>query len=235
MSESVNELAELGPADFDAWIAGASLAQASTEILQKPSLLSDYEDWKRRWDRAQRTPAERALGQPDPLAVLEAEGESLLAELEASRTVWHVRQIENDELDAIAAAFPEPEKPEIFEELPPKALQSGATDAQSKAYLRSFDAWTVRRDAFNVTHSAEHEAWARAANEMLADRGAEKIARATVRIEQAGRVIATSITNAQARALGEKIGAQQVAKILDLIDQVGAVAPEVPADFLSES
>lgn len=224
------------PLDLDAWLLGASLAQASVEVLQKPSLLSDYADWVRRWNRAEHEDgAELAAGDRDPVAALRAEGENLLSALDASRTTWHVRQLEDSDIEAINAAHPEPDRPALFDEKPPKQVYS-PTDAQARAYLKAYEAWTERRDRFNYEHRAEQETWAKQANEMLEDRGAEMIARATVRIEQAGRVIATSITAEQARTLSDRIGGPQVAKIVEAITELRTTAPEVPESaFLSQN
>lgn len=218
--------------DFDAWMNGASLTQTSVDVLQRPDLLGRYQDWHRRWQRAKAGAGERSAAEKDPLLALEVEGEQLLDELEASRTTIYLRGLVSDDVEAIEAEFPEPPKPPIYEQLPPEP-QRNPTEAQAVAYIRSHEAWQTRRDAFNTQHRAAQEAWAKATTEVLAMRGAEKLARAVVRIEQAGHVVATSMTVEQARRLPSVIGESQVALILDEIDRASNVAPEVPLGPLS--
>jgi hypothetical protein len=224
----------LTSADFDAWLAGTSLSETSVEIMQNPALLAKYEDWQRRWIRSEKLAAtiERSAADKDPLAALETEGEQLLDDIQKATSTWYLRGLTDDEAQAIIDAYPEPPKPALYEEDPPLPIRNGS-NAQAEAYVKGFEAWQIRRDHFNAIHAEEQDAWARAAAKCLEDRGAERIARAVVRIEQNGRTVATSITAVQARALPGTIGEKQVEKICDAITRATRTAPEIPDSFLS--
>ena len=223
--------------DLDAWLAGATVAQASVDILQRPDLLARYDEWERRYERAQqiaKANPDAGLDEDDPLAEIEAEGEALYEEIAASRATWYVRGLGSEDADAITAAFPEPEKPPVFDKPLPKET-TRPTEAQAKAYLTAWKAWEIAHDRFNAEHKAEQDAWSKAAAKVLVQRGAETIVRALDRIEVGGRVIATSISHEQALALPGKIGDVQVQRIIDAIREVGEAEPEVPAAFLSRT
>lgn len=220
--------------DLDAWLDGATVQQASVDILQRPDLLARWQDWERRYDRAEATSktaaAELSFGEESPLAELEREGEDLLEEISASRATWYMAALDSDDIQAIVDAFPEPAKPQPFTRALP-SLQKSPTDAQARAYLKAFQAWEHDRDQYNADHRDEQDAWARAAQAMMIDRGAEKIVRSLDRIEVRGQVIATSITHEQALGLTKRIGEAQVAAILTAVDAATSEEPVVPADF----
>ena len=219
--------------DFDAWLAGASLTEASVDILQDASLLGRYSDWLRRYERAQASPAgERAMSEPDPMAPLKAEGEQLLAEIGASRSTWFVRGLTLEDVTAIREAFPEPPPAPRYTKPMPE-LQRSPTDAQARAYLAAMEGWEVGQRQHAEEHREAIDAWAQAQLEVLTARGAEKIARAVVRVEQQGRMVAGRVTAEQARLLPSRLGEAQVKKLLDAIDAATSEVPEVPMRPLS--
>lgn len=219
--------------DFDAWLDGASLTEASVDIMQDASLMGRYADWLRRFERAAAQPrAERSMGEPDPMATIAVEGEALLAEVEASRSTWFVRGLTMDDITAIQEAFPDPPAAPSYTKPMPE-LQRSPTDAQARAYLAAVEGWEVGQRRHAEEHAEAIDVWAKAQLGTLTSRGAEKIARAVVRIEQGGRVVAESITADQARRLPSRLGEAQVKKILDAIDAATAEVPEVPLSPLS--
>ena len=219
--------------DFDAWLDGASLATVSVELLQNPSLLSEYEDWERRYLRAKTAPkVERSAADPDPVTALLAEGEELLARLEAARTVWHVRALTGDDRDAIMAAFPNPPAPEGFKENPPRVVHS-PTEAQAKAFSQGYEAYRERERRWVDAHHPELEAYGEAVKVAATLRGAEELARAVVRVKQAGRVIAERITAEQAMQLAGKIGEAQLNVLVEAVNRACREVPEVPVGPLS--
>jgi len=223
--------------NLDDWLAGATIAQASVDILQRPDLLARYDEWERRYERAQqiaKSNPDAGLDDEDPLLEIEAEGETLLAEISASRATWYVRGLQDDDANAINEAFPMPDKPAGFDK-PLPTVADKPTNAQAEAYNRRFRAYEIELERYNTAHRDEHESWAKAAFEVQTNRGAEQIVRCLDRIEVAGRVIATSITHEQARALPSKIGDVQVGKIIAAIKAAREAEPEVPAGFLSRS
>lgn len=224
--------------DFDAWLDGATITQASVEILQRPDLLARYADWERRYDRAEAewadTVDERSASDPDPLAAIKAEGEALLEQMQASRATWYVRAMSDDDQKAIEAAFPLPEQPESFKEHAPKPVHA-PTEVQGKAFLRGMEAWELRKQAFVAEHAKEFEDWRDEVKKVVDQRDAESIARCVVSVEVGGRQIADHITHEQAAVLGEKINPLQVKKIVNAIVEATTAEPEVPADFLSRT
>ena len=212
------------------WLAGATVAEAAVEIYRDAALLGRIEEWQARYDRAGATlaVAEQGVGDDDPRAALEAEGQALLDELEASKSVWYVRALSSDDEAAINEAHPLPERPATFDEKPP-FMQNRPTDAQAKAFLKAYEAWQVRREQFAKEHEAEAEAYVKTATAALVARGAEKVVRCLSRIEVGGGVIAESITLEQAQGLAAAIGEVQVGKILEAIGRATTAEPDLPA------
>lgn len=219
--------------DFDAWLDGASLTTTSVDILQNPGLLGRYESWLRRYQRAEAVDTgERTMGEADPLIALRVEGEQILAEVEQSRTTWHLRALTSEDDRAITAAFPTPDAPEGFTEAPPK-IATAPTEAQAKAFSQGYEAWTRRQQQWAEDHRAELEAYGKQLQTVAEQRGAERLVRAVTRIEQGGRTIADRITVEQALSLPVKIGEAQVAVLVAAVERVSAEVPEVPMGPLS--
>lgn len=223
--------------DLDSWLDGATVTQASVEILQRPDLLAEYEDWERRYKRAEQLSEtlERAAGDPDPLRALEVEGEQLLEKMRTSRATWFVRALSTRDIDEINDAHPLPDGNGIlFGENPPKPPVS-PSETQAKAYIRSHKAWEERKRNWDADHETELTELTKDLRTKIEARGAQKIATAVVRIEVAGKVIAESVSFDQALALPRKIGEAQTQRILDAIDEATNAEPEVPAGFLSSN
>lgn len=219
--------------DFDAWLDGASPTTTSVDILQNPSLLGKYEDWQRRYQRAKNLGSEElGIGEVNPVTALEAEGEQLLTELEQSRAVWHVRGLTGDDDKAIRVAHPDPKPPAGFDEQPPKIV-TAPTEAQAKAFSQGYEAWQHRQQAWVETHRAEIEKYGEDLEQVALARGAERISRAIVKVEQAGRIVTTHITAEQALALPQRIGEPQVAVLIAAIGRASTEVPEVPMGPLS--
>ena len=220
--------------NFDDWLSTATLSRASAEVLQRPDLLSLWDDLARRWERAERVAAasERGIEDADPMAEMETEATALLAEIEASRTVFHVRGILPADVEAIEAAHPIPTQPRFTGKLP--SVQQNATEAQSKAFLGMWESYRLQQERWESEHAdelAEHRA---RTLEALRFRGAERVARATVKVEQGGSEIASSLTVEQVLALADRIGEPQLLLILAAIDKASTAEPEVDTSFLSK-
>ena len=220
--------------DFESWLSGASATTTSIEILQTPALLGRYESWLRRYNRARAADvgSERSASDPDPVKALEAEGVALLDEIERSRSTWHVRALSGDDNRGIIEAHPDPVAPEGFTEKPPRIVTS-PTEAQAKAFSQGYEAWSHRQQLWVSENRAQLEAYGEALRQINVDRGAEKIARAVVRVEQGGRVVTERVTAEQALALPARIGEAQVAVLLDAINRASTEVPEVPLGPLS--
>jgi hypothetical protein len=220
--------------DFDAWLSGAGLAQGSVEILQKPALLSQWDDLARRHDRAQKTvKGEGGITDDNPLPALEAEAEQLLDAIEASRTVLHVRALIPDDLAAILAAHPVTPGPRFTGTIP--SVQPNPTENQAKAFLGMYSTYKAQLEQWEADNAAAIDAHRQAVMDALLAQGAEKISRAVARVEQGGRVVAEHISVEQVIKLAKAIGDPQLNKIIAEIDRVSEEAPEVPASFLSRN
>jgi hypothetical protein len=218
---------------FDAWLDGATVAQASVDILQDGSLLGRYQEWERRYDKARqltRDDAETSLDDDNGISALEAEGRELIARMQAAHSTWYLRALTSADQRAIDEAHPLPPSPPQFDE-PTLTLQDRATDAQARAYLAAVQAQGKREATFNEAHAVEREAWTVKARAVIEARGAERIVRSLDRIEVAGRVIARTITLERALSLPEKIGEAQTAVIMTAIQAATEAEPEVPAPF----
>lgn len=219
------------PLDLTAWLAGATVTEASVDIYQRPDLLGRIEEWQRRYEAATAdAPGERSAGESDPSAALEAEGQVLLDELATSKSVWYLRALSTDDEQAIEDAIPLPPRPDLFSEKPPFA-QARPTDTQAKAFLKSYEAWEQRKAQHAIEHADALNEYVRAVTQASLERGAEKIVRCLARVEVDGEVVATSITHDQARALPQTIGEVQVGKIIAAISHATAQEPDLPAPF----
>lgn len=227
--------------DFNQWLTEARVATRSVDVIQRPDLIADYQEWQRRFDRAKLTqPAvekmERGIGDPDPIALLEDEGRALLEQIQASRSTFYLSALSETDQKGIEAAFPLPDSPVTFDlELP--VLADGATEKQADAFLAAWDAWKVAQARF-VDENAEiltkhQEAW----NQANQDRNAERLARSITAIRQGGELHKVRLSSDQVRVLAKKIGNPQVDRLIAALNAANTDDPEkaVPAAFLSRS
>lgn len=220
--------------DFETWLAEATLTQASAEVLQDGRLLAKWEDLRTRWDRAEKIPAaDRGISDPDPMAELELEARALLDAIEGSRTTFVVRGLLPSDLAAIQAAHPVTKAPEFVGKKP--AIVQSPTDAQAKAFLGMWESYQLQKAEWERVHADEIETHRNATVAALRAQGAERVSRAVVRVEQAGRIIATKLTPEQVLSLADSIGEPQLQLILDAITRASDNAPEVDPDFLSRN
>src|SRR5690625_1775140 len=111
------------------WIETGTVATRTVTHYNDQAAYSDYLDWERRYDEAEKqhdNTGEEVLGSRDVFAELDAEGEKILDRLEQSKAVWTVRALSNDELEDIDVEFPIPK--------PPVEPGRGADAAKLKKY-----------------------------------------------------------------------------------------------------
>lgn len=219
---------------FKAWLSGAKATERSVEIVQDGSLLGLWDDWVRRFDRAQETTVpkeERSMGETAGIEALTDEGAALLERIEAARTVWFVRGLQADVLKSIEAAHPEPERAwKRFAGVRPVA-PANPTEVQAEAFLKAAALWEEERAAHNEDTAPQMQAYADEARKVLAARGYERVARAFVRAEQGGVTVFTELTAADAAELHAGIGDHEFGKIVNTID----MATDAPAAAPGES
>jgi len=97
------------------WMETGTVAERKVTHYNDQAAYSDYLDWERRYEEAETQHGadggEEVLGSKDVFAELDAEGERILERLEASKSVWTVRALSNEELEAIDAEHPFPKPP----------------------------------------------------------------------------------------------------------------------------
>jgi len=239
-----DETAEAPTFDLDSWLGGATVMTASVDIVQNSGLLGRYAAWERKYEAAKEdgavTGGDDSLGDESPLAALEREGAALRKQIEASTATWFVRALDSEERQAVIDAHPAPDEPPTFTDPAPRLVPS-PTEAQANAYIKGMTAWEARRDAFARAHKQELADYQKQVRAIGMARVVESIARAVIRVEVGGRIIAESteagpaITAEKAAGLVQAIGEVQVAKLNAAINEAADAEPEVPAAFLPES
>ena len=221
---------------FEAWLNGATVTERSVEIMLDGALLGRWDDWSRRYERAERGAAvnERSAGEVSPLRALEVEGAQLLEDIQAARATWFVRGLQEDVVKAVDAAFPAPAPSWGRFSVPPPVVPDNPTEAQADAFLKAVGLWEEQRTQFNEDNAEAMQAHLVLMREVKLSRGYERVARGTVRIEQGGEVLFTAVTADQARAFHQKLGDHEFMKIVGAIETATTTPADPPgeADFL---
>lgn len=230
------------PFDFERWLTEARIAQGTVEILQRPDLLADYQDWQRRYDRAQKlaqaAPDERTIGDGDPLAELKEEGRNLAAAIRAARTTWYLAALSFPDEEAIEQAHPIPDPPIRYARQLP-SLPQNATETQSAAFLEAIKSWQIGRELFEAENASKLDPWREQVKQQVRHRQAERIVRSVMSIKDAdGTVHKVKLTVDQVLRLERTIGSTQIDKLITEIDRLGSdspTAPEADPAFLSRT
>lgn len=227
---------EAVPVDFDLddWIDGGSVSQRSVPIYSRPDLMADYEEWERRYKDAEtRTKAgDVSLGDEDELAALEAEGEALLKQWQASKADWRVRALSIEEIEEIAGRAPTfPDLPKFLEPEPALPRDHSTGKAPSGAWLAGKAAWTARHDAFLSEQKPEADALAKKRAAAVDETNLESIAAAVVSIDFANGAHADGVTVAQLRKMRAKIGPNQVARLIQAATLATYAEPDLSVPF----
>lgn len=220
------------------WLNGQTAVERSVEVLQDGALSARWDSWVRRYERAAADDAgkgaELLVGEQSKTQALLAEGEELLARMDAARTTWFVRGIGTEDSIAIADAHPFPVNPvPLFDQETPK-LRPNATDAQSQAFRAASEDYWKARNEHDEIHAIEREKYAHAVSLAAIARGYEKIARAFVRAEQGGQTVIDSLTAEDAKKLNQALGDVEFQKIIHAIELASRESTPIPgdADFL---
>lgn len=222
--------------DFDSWLIDAQPAQTSVVILQRPDLLAAYQEWQERWTQASKEGGDidRDLSQPSALLALHHEGEQLLNELRAARSIWYLRAIDREDEAAIQKAFPLPEAPVRFQRRIP-TMADRPTEAQSLAFTMAWTAYTEAKARWEEENEPVLAPWRQEYEDAVITRAAERIARSLVKIEQNGKTARPRLTADQVKELEKRIGQPQIGMLMQAVERVTTQAPsdpEVPAGFL---
>lgn len=226
--------------DFSQWLTEARVATRSVDVFQRPDLIGNLQDWQRRMDAAKKAaegkPVETALGERSPIQVLEEEGDYLLEQVQAARTVWYLAALTDRTEESIEKAFPLPAPPVVFDLAVPR-MPDSPTEKQAEAFLAAWEAWKVEETRFLDEHADVFTAYQDAWNEVVRNRQAERIAQSVVSIVQGGVRHKVELTSDQVKTLETVLGKPQIDKILQALEQAKNEDPEkaVPAAFLSRS
>ncbi|GAA3218178.1 hypothetical protein ACFP63_08645 [Oerskovia jenensis] len=140
-----NQSTDSTPADFDIldWIQSGTIARREVPIYNDPRLVEEYEAVEARlaeagWVETDAAPrsrdddrSEATLGDThtDEIAELLAQRDDIAARWEQSKSLWTVRAVSQDEVDASFDVVPVPKQP-----LPPKQFDA-APDSVREAFL----------------------------------------------------------------------------------------------------
>lgn len=232
-------MADLPEFDFDQWLTESRVAQTSVEVLQRPDLLAEVEDWKRRMERAKSLPAnpDRSFGEADPVEALKAEGQALIEQIRDSRATFYLAALDAKDERAIEAAHPMPDPPVMFDRPLPE-LSDRATDAQAQAFLGAWDAWKQAKDEFISAHVDVLAPWQEQTERILELRGAERVARSVVSMKQHGVTTKLHLTAEQVLKMQETFGKPQMSLFIEALDKLKTnppKEPEVSPAFLSRT
>lgn len=204
------------PFDLDAWIDGISPTQRSVTIYARPDLYGRYEEIQRQIKALESVAhGEGSVAEQGELGALYAEREALYAQQLASKTTWYLQALDGNTMAELGKAHPVPDLPTV----PPRP-----TDSAPKSVHDAYDAAVKKRDrrraskAYTDAVDAQNIAYIRAS---------------LVKIEDhAGRVVATSVTDDQLRAIQAKpYGNVQLGSLLAAAMQAKATEPVIPAPF----
>ena len=209
------------PLNFEEWLGGVRAPVTTAHIFKRPDLIAELGKLQDLKERGQHPELfEPTLGERSRL-------DQVRRELEESLVIFHFAPIDEDDDRAILAAHPDPDGEPVFSEAPP-ALPQRATDKQSEAFLAAHRAWQERKEAWareNREVIADHQ---RRLVDVYNDRGAERLARSLVAIEEGDVKRDVRWTADQIKQLRRRIGGPQLGLLIEAMQEANTRAPEVP-------
>lgn len=196
-----SEAVPVGDDWFDQWLETGTVAQRSVPIFGRPDLFARYEDLERRRAVAAEVDhEERSLGD-STLADLDDEIEALYKQWEASKTVWYIRALQPEEIEAVRDECEFPDEPE-----PAEGEKEVTADAR-RAYEKAAEAANTK------------------ANQIL-------VSRSLVKVENSsGEVVQTSITPERVAVMREKLGDQQILRLVAAAMVAASQESSIPVPF----
>ena len=209
------------PLNFEEWLGGVRAPVTTAHIFKRPDLIAELDKLQDLKERGQHPELfEPTLGERSKL-------DQVRRELEESLVIFHFAPIDEDDDRAILAALPDPDGEPVFSEAPP-ALPQRATDKQSEAFLAAHRAWQERKEAWareNREVIADHQ---RRLVDVYNDRGAERLARSLVAIEEGDVKRDVRWTADQIKQLRRRIGGPQLGLLIEAMQEANTRAPKVP-------
>ena len=226
------------PFDFAEWLKDSRVAQTSVDVLQRPDLLAEVEEWKRRMDRASKTaPQDRSIGEVDPLDELRREGAALLDQLKESRATFYLAAVSPEDDAAIEQAHPLPTPPVTFRDRLP-VLPDRPTDNQAKAFLEAWEVWKMAKDLFVDQHADQLGPWQQETEGVVRRRGAERLARSIISMKTRDGAHRLQLTGDDLIAMEKTLGRPQMDRLTEALDRISTsitIEPEVSPGFLSRN
>lgn len=192
---------------FDQWLETGTVAQRSVPIYGRPDLFARYEDLQRQLDVALQVEkaGERSLSEDGSSSIIERM-EALYEQWQASKSVWFIRALRSDEIDAIRdeCGFPdEPEEP--------------GKDASEEA---------------KAEHAAAQKAYETQARAADSKANTLMVSRALVKIENsAGETVREHITPEQVERMREKLGETQILRLVGAAMVAATQETSIPVPF----
>ena len=191
--------------NFEEWLDGVRTPEKAVTVYTRPDLLN----------RPRGT--ELALGES--------------SELEGSKTVFYLSSLSGKDERAIYDAYPDPLDPPMYPEESP-IISPRANVEQSEAYLAAWKAYEANKAFWEAENAEAIQAWHATASEVMAKRGAERIARAIVKVKVgAGEPKAARLTASQVEELGERIGEAQLRLLVKALEDVTSTPPSEADPF----
>lgn len=112
MSENVvdSNAVPVGDDWFDQWMSTGTVAQRSLDVYGRPDLYGRFEELERRLEHAKQAKGDLSLGDSGADSILE-EMTELHKQWTASKSVWFIRALSSDEIDAINETVKHPTDP----------------------------------------------------------------------------------------------------------------------------
>jgi multidrug efflux pump subunit AcrA (membrane-fusion protein) len=206
--------------DLDDWLSTGTLARRAVAIYNDPALAAEYDILAEQVEAAERAAvaglsaggaaAEAAMGDDTDLPELYEEMARLHERWEASKAVWIVRALVEDEVDAITKLHPDPEIPELI-----------------RVEKKPGEVWSEEQLAAGRQYREQRAA-------ALTARNLAMIAKAVVEVRTPRGVRRTTdtrpaVTVEQMRALrGRPHGEAQTARLLQAVESATTGEVEVP-------
>lgn len=209
------------PLSFEEWLSGVRAPVTTAHIFKRPDLIAELGKLQGLKERGQHPELfEPTLGERSRL-------DQVRRELEESLVIFHFAPIDEDDDRAVLAAHPDPDGEPVFSEAPP-ALPQRATDKQSEAFLAAHRAWQERKEAWARENREVIADYQRRLTDVATDRGAERLARSLVAIEEGDVKRDVRWTADQIKQLRRRIGGPQLGLLIEAMQEANTKAPEVP-------
>lgn len=122
------------------WVETGTVGRREVVIYNDPALAAEMDRLRVEHDKASEAPdGERGVGEKSDVARIEAEMEAVYERWQASKAVWTVRALSQDEVQAVLDEIPSPKRPQPVKEDARKSLETRA--AEQVEYEAAVEVW----------------------------------------------------------------------------------------------